>query len=90
MSADWDRLVDRATIAHEQVHIAERLSDVAMVNAEWLVQPRLKLLDESRRVVRVLFIHEIGVCFSAKGGDHPYSSPSQAYVSAWDGSEVNA
>jgi hypothetical protein len=49
----WDRLVDRYAIATEQVHLAERFSDVAMVNAEYLVRPRLKLLDESRRVVRV-------------------------------------
>jgi hypothetical protein len=40
-AVDWDRLVDRYAIANEQVHIAEWLSDVAMVNAEWLVQPRL-------------------------------------------------
>jgi hypothetical protein len=53
VSADWDRLVDRYAIAHEYLDVAERLSDVAMVNAEYLAQPRLKLLDESRRVVRV-------------------------------------
>jgi hypothetical protein len=53
VSADWDRLVDRYAIATEQVHLAERLSDLAMANAEYLAQPRLKLLDESRRVVRV-------------------------------------
>jgi hypothetical protein len=49
----WDRLVDRWAIATEQVHIADRFSDRAMANAEYLVQPRLKLLDGSRRVVRV-------------------------------------
>jgi hypothetical protein len=46
-------LMDRYAIATEAAHIAEHLSDMAMANAEWLVQPRLKLLDESRRVVRV-------------------------------------
>jgi hypothetical protein len=49
----WDRLVDRYAIATEAVDIAERRGDVAVANAEWLAQPRLKLLDESRRVVRV-------------------------------------
>jgi hypothetical protein len=49
----WDRLVDRYAIATEAVHMAERRGDVAMANAEYLVQPRLKLLDESRRIVRV-------------------------------------
>jgi hypothetical protein len=31
---DWDRLLDRYAIANEQVDLAERLSDVAMANAE--------------------------------------------------------
>jgi hypothetical protein len=66
-AVNWDRLVDGYAIAHEYLDVAERLSDVAVANAEWLAQPRLKLLAESRRVVRVLFIHEIGVCFSAEG-----------------------
>jgi hypothetical protein len=48
---DWDRLVDRYAIANEQVDHAERLSDVAVANAKWLARPRLKLQDESRRVV---------------------------------------
>jgi hypothetical protein len=52
-AADWDRLVDRYAIATEQVHLAERFSGGAMANAEYLGRPRLKLLDESRRAVRV-------------------------------------
>jgi hypothetical protein len=52
-AVDWDRLVDRYAIATEAVDIAERFSDVAVANAEYLARPRLKLLDESRRVVRV-------------------------------------
>ena len=35
MSAvDWDRLVDRYTIATEAVDAAERVSDMAVANAE--------------------------------------------------------
>jgi Transposase len=52
VSTVWDRLVDRYAIATEQVHTAERRGDMAVANAEYLVQPRLKLLEESRRVVR--------------------------------------
>jgi hypothetical protein len=46
-------LVDRYAIATGQIDLAERPGGGAMANAEYLVQPRLKLLDESRRVVRV-------------------------------------
>jgi hypothetical protein len=38
-AVDWDRLVDRYAIATEQVHIAGRLSYVAMANAEYSARP---------------------------------------------------
>jgi hypothetical protein len=52
-AVDWDRMVDRWAIATEHVHIADRQQYIALRNAEYLAQPRLKLLDSSRRMVRV-------------------------------------
>jgi hypothetical protein len=52
-AVDWDRIVFRAVIVSEAPEITEQSADVAMVNAEKWARPRLQLLDESRRVVRV-------------------------------------
>ena len=53
VSTDFERLVDRYGIALETRAIAERFSDMAMDNAQYLAAPRLKLLDKTRRIVRV-------------------------------------
>jgi hypothetical protein len=52
VSAGWDRLVDRAVIAAEAAAVAERRCNVAVVNAEYLLAPRVKLVDEQQRLVR--------------------------------------
>jgi hypothetical protein len=52
-AADFDRLVDRARIWREYGAIVEHRQDVAMLTAEYLAAPRVKLVDGPRRIVRV-------------------------------------
>jgi hypothetical protein len=51
---DFDRLVARAAVWREYGEIVERRQDRAMLAAEYLAAPRVKLVDESRRIVRVV------------------------------------
>jgi hypothetical protein len=53
-SVEFDRLVDRAAICREIGEIVERRQFHAMRNAEYLAAPRLQLVDEERRIVRVV------------------------------------
>jgi hypothetical protein len=53
-AADFERAIDRAVIWQEAAEIAERQLDIAMDNAAYLAAPRVRLVDEQRRIVRVL------------------------------------
>ena len=66
-------LMDRYAIAHEQFHIAERFSDVAMANAEYLLAPRVRLVDAQQRLVRVVYA-------PASARLHPPRVPSLWYT----------
>ena len=43
---DFDRAVDRTVIWQEAATIAERHLDRAVLDAAWLLAPRVKLVDE--------------------------------------------
>jgi hypothetical protein len=51
---DFERAIDRAVIWKEAAEIAERQLDQAMDNAAYLAAPRVRLVDEQRRIVRVV------------------------------------
>jgi hypothetical protein len=51
---EFDRLVARAAIWREYGAVVERRADRALLAAEDMAAPRLRLVDESRRTVRVL------------------------------------
>jgi hypothetical protein len=53
-AADFERAIDRAVIWKEAAEIAERQLDQAMDNAAYLAAPRVRLVDEQRRIVRVV------------------------------------
>jgi hypothetical protein len=53
-AADFDRAIDRAVIWQEAAEIAEDQLDRAMDNAAYLAAPRVRLVDEQRRIVRVV------------------------------------
>ena len=54
MAVDFDRLVDRAAIAGEVLDVAERAQYAAELDAAYLAAPRVTLVDEQRRLVRVV------------------------------------
>jgi hypothetical protein len=54
VTVDFDRLVDRWAIAHEMLTLVEQRSAEALLAAEWLLRPTLKLVDEQQRIVRVV------------------------------------
>jgi hypothetical protein len=53
-AADFERAIDRAVIWKEAAEIAERQLERAMDNAAYLAAPRVRLVDEQRRIVRVV------------------------------------
>jgi hypothetical protein len=54
MAVDFDRLVDRYSIAADVLAVAERQQDQALRDAAYLAKPRVVLGDQQRRLVRVL------------------------------------
>ena len=53
MTVDFERLVDRYSIALDAQTVAERQQHAALRNAAYLVAPRVTLADAERRIVRV-------------------------------------
>ena len=51
---DFERAIDRAVIWKEAADIAERQLEWATADAAYLTAPRVQLLDEQRRIVRVV------------------------------------
>ena len=51
---DFERLVDRLAIANEARDLLERRNAATLVDAEYLLAPRVTLINEQQRIVRVV------------------------------------
>jgi hypothetical protein len=54
VTVDFERLVDRLAIANEAQVLLERRNAATLIDAEYVLQPRVTLIDEDRRLVCVV------------------------------------